>query len=115
MQAFSSSHGALLALYTHLPVAPSQLSSVQGLLSLQLLSLPGTQASPLHKSPIVHGFSSLQFAPSSSWCSQPALGLQLSTVHGLLSLQSRATPPLHAPFGTYLPLCTRYYHCTARS
>jgi hypothetical protein len=86
VQALPSSHGALLLVLTQ-PVCSSQLSSVQTLLSLQLGGGPPTQAPPLQASAVV------QALPSSHELLlgtnvQPLAGLQLSSVQGLLSLQT---------------------------
>jgi len=82
------------------PSAPSQLSSVQGLPSLQFRVPPGTQAPSAHASPTVQ-FEPSEQASALATLLQPAATLQESVVHALLSLQSvaapgRQEPPLHA-------------------
>jgi hypothetical protein len=59
VQAFPSSQGFVLFVYTH-PVAGLQLSVVQTLLSLQTTGAPGWQTPPPQVSPNVHAFPSLQ-------------------------------------------------------
>ena len=58
------------------PLAASQLSVVQGLLSLQVMLTPW-QALPWHLSPVVHNEPSLQVWPSRMVVTQPLLVLQL--------------------------------------
>src|SRR5438445_663694 len=80
------------------PASWSQVSVVQGLLSLQLSGVPALQApawqvsAPLHTFPSPHGvpFTTGTFR-------QPVAGSQLSVVQGLLSLHSSGVPPVHAP------------------
>jgi hypothetical protein len=53
----------------------------------------------LHTSPVVHALPSLHAVPFSGVGSltHPVAGLQLSAVHGLLSLQFFCTTALHVP------------------
>ena len=77
------------------PLKVSQLSSVQTLPSSQPLPVPPVQPPFMHRSPPVQGLPSLQVAPLAK-CTQPLALSQLSSVHGLASLQSTVTP-LHSP------------------
>jgi hypothetical protein len=85
-----------LAANTH-PVAGLQLSVVQTLPSLQASAGPETQA------PLLQASLTVQASPSehvakllTTW--QPSAGMQLSSVHGLPSLQSKApAPEWHVP------------------
>ena len=86
-----SSQGFVLFAWTQ-PVAGLQLSVVQTLSSLQSTAVPAWQPPSLQTSPVVQAFPSLQTATLFAW-EQPATGLQASVVQGLLSLQSRGTPP----------------------
>ena len=61
VQAFKSSHAAVLLVKTH-PVAGAQLSVVHTLLSLQTTAVPAWQLPPPHVSPVVHAFPSLHAA-----------------------------------------------------
>jgi hypothetical protein len=95
VQAFPSLHGDVLFVWTQ-PFAGSHESSVQGLLSLQFGAGPPLQVPPPHVSFVVQAFPSLHGAVLFVW-TQPVDGLQESSVQGLLSLQSGATPPWHVP------------------
>jgi hypothetical protein len=72
-----------------------QLSSVQGLLSLQTRGVP-PQTPPEQTSAVVHALPSLQDAALLE-CEQPVDGLQESFVQMLLSLQLTRLPPPHTP------------------
>ena len=85
VQAFPSSHGALLLVWAQ-PVAGLQLSLVQTLLSLQSGGGPPTQVPPLQVSPVVQALPSLHGTLLLLW-THPVAGLQLSSVQPLLSLQ----------------------------
>src|SRR5437870_2438104 len=80
------------------PLTGSQVSVVHGLLSLQLSPVPARQmpawqvSAPLHTLPSLH---EVPFASAACW--HPASGSQVSALHGLLSLQSRAVPATHTP------------------
>jgi hypothetical protein len=78
------------------PVATSQLSSVQGLLSLQSRASPPWQTDSEQKSSTVHSLPSSQ-----DWAfgekSQPSSGMHESSVHGLESLQTTVEPGEHSP------------------
>jgi hypothetical protein len=95
VQASPSLQGALLALWTQ-PLLASQLSVLQGLLSSHSPAAPGTQAPPLHASPVVQALPSLQVA-SPGRAVQPVLLSQLSMVQGLLSSHAVALPPPQLP------------------
>ena len=69
---------------------------MQPLASLQSRGDPLTQAPPLQVSAVVQAFPSLHADALFVW-TQPVPGLQESSVHPLLSLQSGAGPPTHAP------------------
>ncbi len=80
-----------------LPLPGSQLSWVQGLLSLQLLSIPW-QFPALQPSGPVQGLPSSQGEPSpmAAWPHWPLTGSQVSLVQTLPSLQD-FSPPMQAP------------------
>ena len=69
---------------------------MHGLLSLQLGAAPPTQTPPEQVSLVVQALPSLQGAVLLV-CTQPVDGLQLSSVHGLLSLQLIVVPPQTPP------------------
>jgi hypothetical protein len=95
VQALPSLQGAVLLVCVQ-PVEGLQASSVQGLLSLQLVAEPGTQAPPEQTSPVVQALPSLHGSVLFV-CVQPVAELQASVVQGLLSLQLGAGPPTHVP------------------
>src|SRR5436189_103900 len=95
VQASPSLHGAVLLVWRQ-PPAPSQVSSVQGLLSSQFWVVVAVHVPPWHVSPIVQGLASSQGAVLFTW-GQPLAGLQPSSVQTLPSLQSGAGPPTQAP------------------
>jgi hypothetical protein len=97
VQALPSLQALVLFVKTQAPVVGLQLSVVQTLLSLQTVAVPGRQLPPRHSSPVVQALSSLHVFELSFECLQPFDGLQLSSVHGLLSLQSVGPPPWHEP------------------
>jgi hypothetical protein len=74
-----------IAVYTH-PAVGAQESAVQGLPSLQSSAAP-PHVLAWHTSLVVHSLPSSQGAPSFEVWTQPAIGSQLSIVHGLLSSQ----------------------------
>jgi hypothetical protein len=99
LQTVPSAHGVPFRTGTWVhPKAGSQLSVVQTLESLQLSAVPGVHAPfwqvslPLQTLPSVH---ELPLATLLLW--QPAIGSQLSAVHGLPSLQLRAVPVVQVP------------------
>jgi hypothetical protein len=94
VQAFRSEQGSALSLWTH-PATGSQLSVVQGLLSLQLAAVPGRHVPNAQASPVVQAFPSSQ-AMVLLLKTQPVAGSQLSVVQRLASSQTRGTPE-HAP------------------
>ena len=80
-----------------LPLTGSQLSVVQGLLSLHTVPTPAMHAFWLQPSPTVHGLPSLHGLALAT-CTQPPLGSHESSLHGLPSSHTSAAPWLHAPF-----------------
>lgn len=100
VQALPSSHTLALLLLMQLPVATSQLSVVQGLLSLQPFAAPGTQPLALQTSPTVHELPSVQGLALATWV-HPVSAAQASSVQTLPSLQltsgpGKQTPAAHA-------------------
>jgi len=93
VQAFPSSHGALLFVWTHPIVVGSQESVVQGLPSSQFGGAPPAQVPPLHVSPVVQALPSLHGALLFAWTHPPA-GSQESFVQGLPSSQIGGAPPM---------------------
>ncbi len=76
------------------PEPTTQLSSVQGLPSLQTVGAPPTHAPSEHVSPCVHAFASSQgSAFGTAW--QPLAGAQTSDVQGLPSLHTTVAPLTH--------------------
>ena len=79
------------------PVAGTQVSVVQALLSLHTSAVaPAWQTEFAQKSPTVHALPSSQVAELPLWV-QPLAGSQASLVQTFLSSQSGAAPPLHLP------------------
>lgn len=66
------------------------------LLSLHTIAAPGLHSPLLQLSPEVQAFPSLQTNVLGT-TKQPLVGLQVSSVQGLASLQSMAAPPLQVP------------------
>lgn len=95
VQALPSSHGLELFTKTQ-PLAGSQLSVVQILPSLHLMSGPPLHDPPEQASPMVQAFPSLHGFVLLEW-TQPIAGLHESSVQMLPSLQLRAEPPTQAP------------------
>ena len=95
VQASPSLHGAVLLVWRQ-PPAPSQVSSVQGLLSSQFWVVVAVHVPPWHVSPIVQGLASSQGAVLFTWM-QPLTGSQPSSVQGFPSSQVGAAPPTQAP------------------
>jgi len=95
VQALPSSHASVLLPWMH-PSAVSQVSVVQMFESLQLGAAPPMQVPPLHVSLVVHALPSLQGAVFAA-LTQPTTALQLSSVQGLVSLQSGGAPPTQPP------------------
>jgi hypothetical protein len=95
VQASPSSQGAVLLALTQ-PVAGSQESSVQVLLSSQFGGAPPTHAPALHVSAVVQASPSLQGTLLLAF-TQPVAGSQESLVHTFPSSQFAAGPLLHAP------------------
>jgi hypothetical protein len=82
---------ALLGVKTQ-PAVGLQLSSVQGLLSLHTLAMPGVHTPVAHTSPTVHRLPSSQpdvVAVNTHW---PVARLQVSSVHEFESLQVLGVP-----------------------
>ncbi len=94
VQRFPSSHPALLLVNAHAP--PLQASVVQALPSEQAIAAPATHVLPAHLSFSVQGLLSLH-GDTLAACLQPAMGSQLSSVHGLPSSQLSGPPALHTP------------------
>jgi hypothetical protein len=78
------------------PLAGTQVSVVQGLLSLQTTAAPGRHAPARQASPVVQAFPSLQGFLLGVW-RHPSLGSQASFVQALLSLQFSGAPALQLP------------------
>ena len=97
-----SLHGTVLLVDLH-PVAVSQLSVVQGLLSSQVLGPVGVQTPLVQASPTVQLLLSEQLA-SLLTCRQPLTALQESVVHGLPSSHPSVLPDWHAPAAQTSPV-----------
>jgi hypothetical protein len=99
LQALPSAHDVpLLTGRFRQPVTGSQLSVVQGLLSLQLGAVPGVQVPAWHVSAPLQTVVSAQLVPFATLtCWQPVTGSQLSVVQTFESLQLRAVPAVHTP------------------
>jgi hypothetical protein len=95
VQAFPSLHAAVLFACVQ-PVPGMHESSVHGLPSSQLKPPLPAHTPPAQTSPVVQALPSSQGAVLFVW-TQPVAGLQVSSVHGLLSLQPSAGPPTHTP------------------
>src|SRR2546427_499501 len=78
------------------PVAGSQVSVVQMLLSSQTTGVPGWQVPPPHVSPVVHALPS-SHAFVLFLKTQPVAGSQVSVVQTLLSLQTAGAPGWQMP------------------
>jgi hypothetical protein len=103
VQPFSSSQAVPFAsLVKTQPVEALQLFDVHGLLSSHFSWVPPTHAPFEHLSPIVHTLLSLHATPLFGVYAQPVVGLQLSVVQGLLSLQLSFVPGPHAPAAVHL-------------
>jgi hypothetical protein len=96
VQLLPSSHAAVLATAVQLPLAASQPSVVQGLLSLHTLAVPALHALAAQTSPWVQALPSLHGALLATLAQAPLRGSQLSLVQGLASSQLLALPALHA-------------------
>jgi len=88
VQALPSSQNAAIPVWMQ-PLAATQISKVQTLLSSQGVTAPGMQIPPLHVSPTVQSLPSLHAAV---WGvpTHPKTASQVSSVHGLLSLHCAA-------------------------
>ena len=95
VQTLPSLQGAALFVCWH-PDAGAQVSSVQGLPSLQPGGGPPAQTPPAHVSFVVQALPSSHAAVLAAW-TQPRIVSHASSVHGLLSLQPSGPPPMHAP------------------
>ena len=81
------------------PRTGSQLSVVQGLLSLQLSGVPAVHVPFWQVSVPLQTVASGQAVPfATATLRQPSTGSQLSVVHGLLSLQLSGVPAVQVPF-----------------
>ena len=96
VQALPSLQLALLFTEPHAPVAASQVSVVQTLLSLQFFGVPGLQAPAEQTSLSVHGFPSSHAAVLFTK-PQPVVAEQNGVVHGLLSSGHVTGEPAHTP------------------
>src|SRR5436189_16643 len=82
-----------------------QVSSVQTLLSLLTRAGPPVQTpAVLHVSFVVHASPSLQLRPGTGVYTQPVAGLHVSSVQTLLSLHTRAGPPVQIPVVLHVSL-----------
>jgi len=95
VQALPSSQVLALGVWVH-PVVGLHVSSVQGLLSLQVSAVPLAHSPSEQVSPVVQGLPSLQ-GPSMATKAQPPVALQLSAVQGSPSTQFSAGPPTQFP------------------
>ena len=97
VQTLPSSQPAALGVCAHSPDFASQVSSVHGFLSSQLVvTLPPRQTPPPHLSPLVHTLPSLQAAALLVWL-QPVFKSHKSSVHGLSSSHCAFLPLPHTP------------------
>ncbi len=102
VQASLSVHGLVLTVLLQ-PSLGSQESVVQPLASLQSVAAPGRQAPPWHASPPVQALLS-EHGAVLFVITQPLAASQLSSVHGLPSLQAMAWPGTHLPLLQVSPL-----------
>ena len=80
------------------PATGSQVSVVQGLLSLQVSDVPAVQAPAWHVSTPLHTLPSLHEVPSgTAVCLQPVAGSHVSVVHAFASSHFNAVPAAHTP------------------
>jgi hypothetical protein len=79
------------------PLAGAQVSVVQELLSSQSVGPPDLQEPALQVSPVVQALLSLQGSVLGTWMQAPSLGLHVSSVQTLLSLQILAAPATQVP------------------
>jgi hypothetical protein len=98
VQALPSLKVLVLSLVNIQPDVGLQESSVQGLLSLQTVGCPGVPTPFIQASPSVHALPSLKVLVLSLVNKQPDVGLQESSVQGLLSLQTVGCPDVPTPF-----------------
>ena len=96
VQRSPSLHEAVLFTEPHAPVAASQVSVVQTLLSLQFFGVPGLQAPAEHTSLSVQGFPSSHAAVLFTK-PQPVVAEQNGDVQGLLSSKHVMAEPTHTP------------------
>jgi uncharacterized membrane protein YfbV (UPF0208 family) len=92
VQASPSSHASVLGALLQPPVRGSQVSVVQGLLSLQLFARPGWQTPLPQPSPTVQALPSSQGAVLGVKVHAPVAEVQRSVVHGLSSVQVFGVP-----------------------
>ena len=95
VQALPSLHVSVLFVNVH-PTDGSQTSVVHALLSLQVIAVPPPHAPALHRSPVVQAFPSLHVRVLFT-NTHPVDGLQVLSVHGFMSSQTRGVVPMHAP------------------
>ena len=80
------------------PATGSQVSVVQGLLSLQVSDVPAVQAPAWHVSTPLHTLPSLHEVPfGTAVCLQPAAGSHVSVVHAFASSQLSGVPAVQLP------------------
>ena len=103
VQALPSLQLALLFTYPHAPVAASQLSVVQTLLSPQVFGVPGRQVPAEQTSLSVHAFPSSHAAVLLTK-PQPVVAEQNGVVQGLLSSGHVTGEPAQTPFVQTSPL-----------
>ncbi|MBI5610800.1 MAG: hypothetical protein HY902_18120 [Deltaproteobacteria bacterium] len=96
VQAFPSLQAPVVAACAH-PLAASQLSTVQGLLSLQSTIPVWPHVPDLQASPVVQASPSSQAAELAGWAQPADLSQAGSSVQGLLSAHTTALPPLQVP------------------
>ena len=103
VQALPSLQLALLFTYPHAPVAASQVSVVQTLLSLQVFGVPGRHVPAAQTSFKVQAFPS-SHAAALLTNPQPVVAEQNGVVHGLLSSGHEMAVPIHTPLVQTSPL-----------
>jgi len=106
-QSFPSLQVLVSTLVWTQPVDGLHESFVHACWSSQLRAAPGTHAPLTHLSPTVQAEPSLQVSVLSFVNTQPLVGLQLSAVHGLPSLQESGVPAVQVvPLQVSAPLHT---------
>ena len=103
VQTSPSLHEAVLFTELHAPVAPSQLSVVHTLLSLQFFGVPGLQLPAEHTSLSVQAFPS-SHAAVLLMKPHPVTAWHTAVVHGLLSSAQVTGRPTHTEFAQVSPV-----------